>query len=266
MEANELREWGRSLAVPGVLKRHAALVALLALAGALAGTFAAAWMPRTYEAVATVKVGWITQPSLGSKPIELPQDAAQRVRTAAFLRQAGSGAPPEELDRRLVSRRLRDTSFVEIRYRDASPQAAEAGLAAIVEHLRKQHEEMARPVRSQVTEELRQVKELKAASGTRRAEVLQKAGSDLGRSQVGEILANLTYTQNELELRRWDMVLSASLEEPWASSTELAEPIRSYESSRAFRMLLSAVVGFIVGLGLGVLVARRLDARRGAAG
>lgn len=261
MESNDPRRWRDSLAMPGVLRRNMGVVAVLAVAGALAGAFAATWMARSHEALAIVKVGLVTQPALGSKPIELPQDVAERVRSTAFLRAAALGEPGG-VDGRLVTRRLRDTNFVEIRYRDETPQAAKSGLDAIVERLRKTHEEMARPVKDQVLQELRQLKSVKKASLARRTEVLKGAGGQ----QVGEILAQMAYTENEMELRRWEMVLTAALEEPWASDTALVEPIRVYERSRLFRFLLAGGLGGVLGLVFGILAASRLDAtRRGAA-
>lgn len=267
---SEVRLWQQSLAIPAILKRNAGWVALLACAGALLGALAGTQVPSTYEAVTTVKIGQLTQ--VGSpfpKLIESSLEAAQRVKTPGFLREVRVGEPAAAGDAiadKVLVRPLRDAGVMELRFRSGTRQGAEQGAAAVFQLLRARHEEMLKPGRAKLQEELRQVESLKAAAESRRAQLLQRlAGLEQPRLRDNLVL-QLNFADDYVDLRRWELGLRAVLEEPWNTSTKLLEPVTVRQRSRAFQVLALAMAGFVAGLVLAVVLARRREARRGHPG
>lgn len=244
----------------GVLQRHARIVALSCVAGLLAGLVLAAFLPTSYEGVGIVRMGQVALSSVPAdvRLVELPSQAAARVKLPSFLAGTQLGetaAAGKDVAGRVVARPVRDTNLLEIRYRAGTEEAARRGVQVVYEHLRQRHEELARPARQRLAEQLQAVQALRSQAEARRTEMLQKVGPIPAAAAV----VQLAFTGEQGDLQQRELALRAALQEPGTQPTTLTEAIMVDQRTRSPKLIMLGVLGLAAGLALGAALAVRRE-------
>lgn len=249
------------------------LLLACAAAGAALGLLAASGLPASYEGSVLVRVGLLPHgismldareprdayEALAMRMVEPPVLAAERIRTPGFVAAAGL---PGSLDEQLAAiyvRVVRETDLLELRYRAHSPQAVEQGLRALLETLRKRHEELAQAGRERARQELQVLEQLRQEAASRRREILQASGT---RVDPQVLLMATTASDDGV---RWEAGLRAALQPQFTRATAAVEPIAVSPRRRDPATFLRVAGGALLGaLAAAAVILFRYSARRRA--
>lgn len=264
-----------------VLGRRPLLLTASAVGGALVGLVVAMQTPGTYEAIAMVRMGTVTQTAnitdvrdtreaLQLRLVETPAQAAERVKLPAFVAESKlAGGAPEDLVKRVSVRLVRETDLMEMRYRAPGREEAERGLRALFETLRRRHEELAQPGKARLADQLRVVQQLRSESTGRRGELLQSLrGAPLGSIRGEYPFLQLAFAGQDSELLRWEVSLQAALAPPMTAPTSLMEAISVSDKPVNPARVLVVIGGLLAGVlfAAAVILFQFLSRRRAAGG
>lgn len=262
-----METFDRRAAWPSLLQlAHAAvqrplLLGAFALGGALAGIAAGQMLPARYEAVALMRMAQIgVKEGKDSRLVESAVEAAERMRMRGFAQDAlGDG----DLVNRIVAKRIGlSEQLIEVRFRDGSQQAAEQGMQKIFDLLRTRQEDLARPGRERLAEEVRSMQRLRADAQGRRQAGMQAFPA----SAAAGVRPEMAFVQSPLfaqdfQVAQWQGVVETALASPATLPTTLLEPIRVDDQPVSPKKTLLVLAGLVAGTLLGAFASLLLFLR-----
>jgi uncharacterized protein involved in exopolysaccharide biosynthesis len=236
-----------------LIGRRWRLISAATLAGGAIGLGIAVATPPLYEASAVVRIGTVPvrvgREGADARLLEAPAQAAERVKLPSFIAETKIPGEPRDLARNVVVRVVRETDLLEVNYRSTSGDDAQRGLQAIVTTLVRRHDELLQPVRTALTEQLRNVQQLRAETTERRGEILQSLRGAPLPSVRGELpFVQMAFAGQDTDLLRWEATLRSALAPPLTAQTALLETINVAHKPVTPARVLIVLAGALAGL------------------